>query len=377
MIMRHFSQTAVLALVLVFLLTVPPVRAAEPTTTPSGPAPISARISYQVSDSYRIGVGDILSITVQPQDEYSSNDILVRSDGKATFSRIGEFSVYGKRISDLTTEISNKLASTLQNHTVTINVTNTRPALFYLTGAVNRIGPFEMSTNARDRDYSINNETSERRLDLVLTNILANAGGLKLNADLAHVQIKRQDTDEVQTVDLWKVLKEGSAENNPWLNPGDSIYVPELLDGSMMNDEQFKMLANSTLSPKNFPIRVIGEVKNPSLVKLEGETPLLSTAIAIAGGFTPMALKDIVAVRRFTDENHFTTLFIDTRKMDFMLRPNDIVYVGESKLYKTGRFMQQAAMILSPFSELAGTGASASQVFGFGGWQQRKLLNSK
>jgi len=330
--------------------------------------PLGARITLRVSNSYRIGVGDLISLSVYPQEEYSASNILVRSDGKASFPKIGVLSAAGKSVEELTAEINKLLNTQLRKHFITIGITSTRSAIFYLTGAVNRPGPFQMVTNVNEQNSS--NEASIRQLDMGLSNVLSNAGGVKLTANLSQVQIRHSRTGEVQTVNLWKVLKEGASEHDPWLDPGDTIFIPELPQGGVMSDQDFKIFVNSVLSPRTFPVRVIGEVHNPSLVKIEGETPLLSTAIAMAGGYAPQALKTTVAVRRFTDDNHFTTLFIDTRKSDFILRPNDIVYVGETKMYQTGRFMQKAAQILAPFSEAAIIGGNASQMMGFGGWRK-------
>jgi polysaccharide biosynthesis/export protein len=344
--------------------------------TTESPA-LSARVSYQSASSYRIGSGDILSITITPQEEFSADNITVRSDGKATFPKIGELSVNGKSVKELTAEIKLLLSTELVNHNVTVSVTNTRPAIVYLTGSVAKAGPFQMITNGQERNNGNTGNGSERRLDLILSNVLANSGGVKLNADLSRVVVSHRDTGKTTVVNFWKVLKEGNLEHDPWLTSGDSIHVPELPEGTLMNDEDFKLLTNSILSPPSFPVRVIGQVQNPALVKLEGETPLLSTAIAVAGGFAPSALKNIVAVKRFTDDQHFTTLYVNVNEMDFMLRPNDVVYVGENKTYKAGRFMQQAAKILSPFVEAGSIGANASQIFGFGGWANRASQGGK
>ncbi|MEM0951549.1 MAG: polysaccharide biosynthesis/export family protein [Cyanobacteria bacterium P01_H01_bin.74] len=330
---------------------------------------LSARVSYQSSSLYRIGSGDILSLSVNPQNEFSADRIIVRPDGQATFPKIGELTVTGKSIKELSAEVKLLLSNELVNHNVTIDITNSRPATIYLTGAVHKVGPFQMVTNADDHNDNANTSATEKRLDLTLSNVLANSGGVKLNADLSRIVVSHRDTGKTRVVNFWKVLKEGSQSHDPWLTSGDSIHVPSLPDGSLMDDADFKLLANSILSPANFPVRVIGQVKNPSLVKLEGETPLLSTAIAVAGGFNNGAMKEVVAVRRFTDEKQFTTLYVNTKEMDFMLRPNDVVYVGENKTYKAGRFMEQAANILSPFAQAGNIGANASQIWGFGGWR--------
>lgn len=374
--MKHYSFSAT---ALIFLLTIlnystsmNTMAYADITPNTAPEKGLNVRIEYNVSHSYRIGPGDVLSLNVYPQEEFSHNDILVRSDGMATFPKVGDLMVSGKTVDDINQELKEKLSQWIKNATVTLSIASTRPAIFYLSGSVKKAGPFEMVTNAHDSSYTINNENYGRRADLVLTNVLANAGGVKLNADLSQIQIKHKDTNQIVTVNLWKVLKEGVSDEDLWLNPGDSIYVPELSHGRMMSDEDFQTLLNSVIAPKTFPVRVIGQVQTPNLVKLEGETPLLSTAIAMAGGFSPQALKKVVAIKRFTDDNHFTTLFINVEKNDFVLRPNDVVYVAESKLYQTGRFMQQVSLILGPIRDVATTGAMGAQVFGFGGWNTQK-----
>lgn len=342
-------------------------------------APLNGHVSYDnISRTYRIGAGDILTVSIYPQTEYSAETILVRPDGNATFPIIGQIRATGKTLDELQQHVEVQLNDTIRNYKLTITVANTRPAAFYLSGAVHKLGPVEIVTDSHDLNRYNATETS-RRTEQNLMNILATAGGVQLNADLSQVQVKNRETGEVAKYNLWQVLKEADASQNPWLNSGDSVFVPQLPQGQLMPDEEFKMLANSVIGPKNFPVRVMGQVGNPNLIHLEGETPLLSTAIAMAGGYTPQGLQNAVAVRRFTGDHHFTTLFIDTRKNDFTLRPNDIVYVGEAKVYKAGRYMQEVAHILLPFQEAAMIGGYSAQSFGFGGWNriQRIPSNSK
>ncbi len=338
--------------------------------------PLNGRISYQVSRTYRIGSGDMLNINVYPQIEYSSESVLVRSDGNASFPIVGQINVSGKTLDEAQQEIEAQLNQTIRNYKVSLTVVNTRPAVFYLAGAVSKLGPVEVVTDSHEVNRS-GTVDANRRTEQNLMNILANAGGVKLNSDLSNVQVKNAETGEVANYNLWKVLKEADASQNPWLNSGDSVFIPTLGEGQMMPDEDFKVVANSVIGPKSFPVRVLGQVGNPNLIHLEGETPLLSTAIALAGGYNPQGLQNAVAVRRFTDDTHFTTLFVDARKNDLTLRPNDIVYVGEAKTYKAGRYMEQVAHILSPFQEAAMIGGYSAQTYGFGGWNRALQGGSK
>jgi polysaccharide export outer membrane protein len=336
--------------------------------------PLKAKVHLSTSGPYHIGAGDMLSINVYPQTEYSSPEILVRSDGMATFPMLGNIDVSDKTMETLQQELNKLLNGKIKHYELTLNILSPRPAVFYLSGAVNQTGPIEIQTDSHARNYMQSGNVSGHRTVQMLSNVIANAGGVKLNADLSHISVKEGSSGEIHQYDLWKVLKEGDASQNPWLSPGDSVMIPALQSGEM-DDAQFITLATSVLSPKNFPVRVLGEVRSPSLVKIEGESPLLSSALAQAGGFAPQANSHVVALRRFTDNNHFSTLYINVRKSDFVLRPNDIVYIGEAKLYKTGRFMQQAALVLQPFQSAMSISGNAAQTFAFGGWKRNPQVN--
>ena len=79
-------------------------------------------------------------------------------------------------------------------------------------------------------------------------------------------------------------------------------------------------------------------------------------AIAMAGGFADGSEQKVIAIRRFSNEHDFTTLFVDPNKTDIQLRPNDVVVVGDTKMHKTGKFFDQVNKILAPFTNAAVTG---------------------
>lgn len=331
---------------------------------------INAHINYQ-SDSYKISQGDTLSVVVTPQKEFNYEGILVRSDGTASFPGIGELPVSGKTTTQVSNEIEEHLSKWLRHAVITVSVVTPRSLTVYLSGAVMKPGSFQMVASNNNENLHINNDSLVSRIDPILTNILVNSGGVSLDADLSKVQVKRFSTGEILTVNLWKLLKEGAVSEDIWLNNNDAIFIPELPPNTMQSDEDFSLLLKSSLAPKTFPVRVIGEVHDPSSIELDSQSPLLDTAISKAGGYAPQAEKQVVAVRRFVAPYKFNTLYVDPSKMDFLLRPNDVVYVGENRVYKLGRFMQQAALALSPFQAAAMTGMGTAQTFGLGGWSKR------
>jgi len=325
---------------------------------------IQGEIQYQLN-KYLLGPGDVLTYQVLHEPEYSQDDILVRPDGEASFVGVGTMDVADKSVGEVQEMLEASLSHEIVHPQVMLTVKTTRPGTVYLTGAVMHPGMLQFTTSANDKSLMIQNSNTVTRTDMRLSNVLANAGGVSPDADLANVTVTRAFNGKKEKVNLWKVIKEGSIADDLWVNYGDRIDVPH---GTITSDADYKVLLSSSIAPKVCSVRVIGEVRTPGVFNIDSESPYLASALAKAGGFAPQANRKMVAIRRFTDDTHFTTFMLDPNKTDYVLHPNDIVYVSENKLYTAGRFMEQAMRVLSPFEAAALTGASGAQVFGYGGW---------
>jgi protein involved in polysaccharide export with SLBB domain len=309
--------------------------------------------------TYRINVGDVLSLNVYNQSDLSSTSILVRSDGNASFNGVGEVQVAGKTIREASQIIEGQLRELVRDPKVSLTVAESTPPTVYLAGAVVHPGMLQAgnahttSTTESESNKGGSNAASTSRMDFRLSNVLSAAGGVKLTADLANVIITR-DGHPYRTVNLWNMLKQGDTDQDMMLQNGDSVYIPDLPEQAL-DDATYQLLLSSTVGPRTFPVRIIGEVKLPGVYELNGTSPFLNSAIAKGGGYNLGANRKVIAIRRFTGETKFSTLYVDPNKFDFTLRPNDVVYVSELKTYETGRFAENASRILSPFSSLTST----------------------
>jgi polysaccharide export outer membrane protein len=335
---------------------------------------INTGITYQ-NGAYRLGPDDVLTVHVVNEPDYSQTNVLVRPDGNITLTGVGEVNVKDDTVEVARHKIFEALNKILVEPVVTVSVTTTRPAKIYLTGAVQNPGSFEFSTNAQDPNMHVQSENPQVRTGLNLTNILSNAGGVSFDADLDHVQVKHNDTDTTETISLLRLLKEGAADQDVILHSGDSVYVPKKLSG-MMDDQEQALLLKSSFGPKTIPVRILGKVKNPGVYELNGRSPYLNTVVAMAGGFMDEANQHKVAIRRFSDENHFSTMFLSPDKFDVSLRPNDVIFIAENQAEKAGRFMVLATKMLSPFQSAATIAGYGSQAFGYGGWKNRNSSSS-
>lgn len=332
-------------------------------------SPLSAGLSFAApaieasvqayNNNYRLGPGDVISVRVYQQDEFKQDEILVRPDGLASFLGIGDLEVGGHTVSEVNKMVEQRISDLIVDPIVTISVTRPRPATVYLAGAVMRPGAYQVSISPQQMAMNMTPGAQlQQRTDMRLSNVLINGGGLAMNADLRQVQVRRGDGTS-ETVNLWDMIRTGETRGDLWLQSGDSIYVPELPQMAM-NDEDFNLLLRSSIGPTGFPVRVIGWVRTPGVVDLIGNSPYLNSAISKAGGYMDNANKKMVAIRRFTSASDFTTLYVDPNKADLMLRPNDVVYISEQKIQTAGRFMEAATKILSPFQTAAQVGFSAA-----------------
>lgn len=341
---------AILSTLLVFSILPVFLLSANAATVGNG---LSAGVSYTMGnplkDAYLIGPGDVLSIEVYNQPDMTQKSILVRADGYASFNGIGEINVSGHSIENIRQELAVRLSELIIDPIVTVSIAKTKPGTVYLAGAFKRVGMYQISTGNQTGDTAMSNNPIQRT-DLRLSNVIANSGGLAMNADLSQIKItsKTPYGDSVSVVNLWDMLKNGDASQDIMLQSGDSVYVPELAT-STMSEKDYNLLLSSSVGPNAFPVRMIGEVEKPGVYEVNGQSPYLNSVIAMAGGFKNGAISKKVVIRRSTG-GAYQDMVIDANDNDVMLRPNDIVLVPEKKLYKAGNFFEQINKILSPFT---------------------------
>jgi polysaccharide biosynthesis/export protein len=346
------------------------------TATPAAAMPAAVgqpdlKASVSVTDSeYLLGPGDELSMRVLDEPELNQDKILVQPDGLISLPIVGVINANNKTIYELNQIIYQRLSRIINKPESSIALVRPRAGTIYLAGAVLHPGMFQINNNPTQQN-GVNATGNEpvTRVDFRVSNILTVAGGVMMNADLTHVEVRRALTNQIDVINLWHVLKGTDTTQDLLLHSGDTIYVPSV-DHISLDDEDFQTLLRSPLGPKTFPVRVLGEANQPGIYAIDGTSAMLNTAIAKAGGFAPQAARHVVAIRRFTTANSFTDMFVAPDKMDLLLRPNDIVVIGENNVYKSGRFMTQITAILSPFQSTAVIGSQITQIFGLGGWDR-------
>jgi len=109
----------------------------------------------------------------------------------------------------------------------------------------------------------------------------------------------------------------------------------------------------------NKRLLVLGEVKNPGVVKIDKEKMTLFEALAMSGDFTDSALKNDIIILSSTKGNKMKIRRVDLTNFDtmnyssLMLRPNDIVYVQPNGWKEFKVLSQDVTSVLDPIIKLA------------------------
>ena len=158
---------------------------------------------------YKIGPDDELEIFVWKQPEISGR-VAVANDGSITIPLAGRIRAANQTADQVQAAVAKKLAPYMSDPTVTVRVTETRSQVFYVVGEVHKPGVFRL------------------RPGEVLSQGLAEAGGLGEFADSSAIRIRRRggDQNEEITVNYAGVQNGQDPSGDIPLTAGDTISVP-------------------------------------------------------------------------------------------------------------------------------------------------------
>lgn len=179
----------------------------------AGAASAPVFVSQLETEGYRIGVDDIVQVSVWKNEDLSVQ-VPVRPDGKISVPLIGDVAVGGETPADVSEVITQRLRQYLRDPKVTVILADLKSHEFLSRVRV---------TGAVASPTSISFRQGMTVLDAVLE-----AGGVTKFASADATQLYRQKQGgKVLPVKLKRILKRGDLSTNHALMPGDVITVPE------------------------------------------------------------------------------------------------------------------------------------------------------
>ena len=238
---------------------------------------------------YRIGVGDVIQISVWQYEQFNATGP-VGPDGKITMHLLGDIDVAGFTREEVKKDITERLSRYIKPEgvEVTVSVMQFNSQKVHIFGAVRNPGTITFSS-------------PPSLLEVIIQ------AGFNPEADLTAVKIIPADPSarKLIVVDISKVLETGDTSQLPELHPGDTVYVPTIA----RPEGEPAAVQVSTAGPsqqrpstetqgEKFVIHVMGApIRMPSSLEFTGE-PTLTEVLLQAGSVSDSAALKYVRIIR-------------------------------------------------------------------------------
>ena len=281
------------------------------------------------SSSYEIGIGDVLTINVAGESDFSGN-YTVRNDGTIFYSYLKEVPVGGLSVRQINEKLTEVLAADyISNPIVSVVVKEYASKKVQVLGAVNKPGSYILRGPTRvldivsqagglapkaGRNVLIIRSSDKKRVAAAELPIIKPAAAKSEDLETKKIMVDAppQKISEPIIINYSDIVERGKLENNVLIEAGDVINVPKA-------DEVY----------------VLGQVKKPGSIKYESNLTILQ-AVSLAGGTSEIASTKSTYVIRKSKDGKSTKIkvrldkIISQKSENFPLKANDVIVIPES-----------------------------------------------
>jgi protein involved in polysaccharide export with SLBB domain len=254
------------------------------------PAAFTPSADVPVGPDYVIGPGDEIRLTIWGKIEGNWN-VEVDRDGNISLPKVGVLGVTGLTFSELRSLLRKELSKYYTGFEMNVSMGSLRTIRIYVVGNTNNPGAYTVSSLS------------------TLVNALIQTGGPAKTGSMRDIQVKRNG-ETVVRFDMYDFLLSGDKTNDVRLMPEDVIFIPPV--GPLAG--------------------IAGNVKNPAIYELKGETRLLDI-IRMGSGLASSAFRGRVQVLRVAD-HEVRTLFEgdlvdleETPDKNFLITDGDLIKI--------------------------------------------------
>ena len=212
-----------------------------------------------VTQGYRIGVGDEMTLTVWGIPEEGNYRFTINRDGMAPIPHIGTVRLAGYTLPEAERIISARLSQYYTGFQMNLAMGRLGSILVYVTGNARRPGAYTVSSFA------------------TLINALLASGGPSANGSLRNIELKRNGKT-ITVFDMYAMLLQGDKSQDVRLLAGDVIYIP----------------------PVGPLVGLAGEVHAPGVYELNGATRV-KDLLYFAGGLNAQTFRGRIQYYRIYD----------------------------------------------------------------------------
>ena len=241
-----------------------------------------------VSPDYIVGPGDTLLINIWGSVQ-ESFPVEVDREGKIMLPKSGPLYVWGMKLKEAETRITQRLNEFYTNFNVDVSMGKLRSIRVFVMGEVKKPGAYSISSQSN------------------IFQALYKAGGPTKMGSMRKIKITSPD-NKSREIDLYNFLLKGEQADNSIIQSGDTIFVPSIGD----------------------VVAISGSVKRPGIYETKSEISL-SDLMEFAGGITPTGNLQHLQVERIKDNERRVIVDIELKNGNFKdinLRNGDMVIVS-------------------------------------------------